>query len=346
MDRVIIIGTGVFGLSTADHIHQKWPTTQLSVVSRPSPFAPSDDISKIVRVDYSNVERMTEAVEAQKQWNSDTKFSRYQSRIGRVVIYEQDDTAAAQKINGVREELGLPRRELGDSTLMKNTFGTTTAPDSLTYVLAPDDSIVDWGPCISDARERAKDACASSGGTFHESGVASLVKDGSCITSLVLENGETVETGGAQIVLAVGPWLAQILDSSGIPLPPNGRTPVATGLFSYHVRLNEEQTEFFKDKPMISHKGQGRCSSARSFFPLADYYFRLKRTFFLHLKAVSVRLRAQNPSPICVVLLSRVSRISPKALLRNGTCTKRSNGPGNYSRPSREHTSPLSHLTG
>jgi hypothetical protein len=346
MDRVIIIGTGVFGLSAADHIHQKWPSAQLSIVSRPSPFAPSDDISKIVRVDYSNVERMTEAVEAQKQWSNDPKFSRYQRRIGRVVIYEQGDTAAAQKINGVREELGLPRRELGDSTLMRDTFGSTTAPESLTYVSAPDDSIVDWGPCISDARERAKDACVSSGGTFHESGVARLVKDGSRITSLVLENGETIEAGSAQIVLAAGPWFAQTLDPSGIPLPPNGRIPVATGLFSYHVRLNEEQAEFFKDKPMISHKGKGWCLSARSCFPLADYYFRLKRIFFLHLKAVSVRLRVQNPSPICAVLLSRVSRIFRKALLQNGTCTKRSNGPGNSYRPSREHTSPLSHLTG
>ena len=257
MDRVIIVGTGVFGLSTADHIHQKCPSTQLSIVSRPSPLAPSDDISKIVRVDYNNVERMTEAIETQKQWNNDTKFSRYQRSIGRVVIYEQNDAATVQKINEAREELGLQCRTPNDSTLMRDTFGTTTAPGSLTYVSAPDDSIVDWEPCISNTRERAKDACASSGGAFYESGVARLVKDGGRITSLVLENGETIEAGDAQVVLAVGPWFAQILDVSGISLPPDGRIPVATGLFSYGVQLNEEQAEFFKDRPMISHKGKG-----------------------------------------------------------------------------------------
>jgi glycine/D-amino acid oxidase-like deaminating enzyme len=256
MDKVIIVGTGVFGLSTADHIHQKWPTTQLSIVSRPSPLAPSDDISKIVRVDYNNVERMTEAVEAQKQWNSD-RFSRYQRSIGRVVIYEQDDVASVQKINEAREELGLQSREPGGSTLMRDKFGTTTAPESLTYVSAADDSIVDWEPCISDARERTKKACTDSGGTFYESGVASLVKDGARITSLILENGEKIEAGNAQIVLAVGPWFTQLLAASDIALPPDGRTPVATGLFSYGVRLSEEQTEFFRDKPMISHHGQG-----------------------------------------------------------------------------------------
>lgn len=257
MDKVIIIGTGVFGLSAADHIHQKWPSAQLSIVSRPSPLAPSDDISKIVRVDYSNAERMTEAVEAQSQWNNDAKFSKYQRSIGRVVIYEQDDATTVQKINEVREELGFQSREPNNSMLMRDTFGTTTAPNSLTYVSAPDDSIVDWGPCISEARERAKNACTNSGGTFYESGVASLANDGSRIASLVLENGETIEVGGAEIVLAVGPWFAQILDASGVPLPPDGRTPVATGLFSYGVWLNEEQVEFFKDKPMISHRGKG-----------------------------------------------------------------------------------------
>ncbi|KAH6845135.1 FAD dependent oxidoreductase [Chaetomium sp. MPI-CAGE-AT-0009] len=255
MDSVIIIGTGVFGLSAADHIHRKWPTAQLSIVSRPSPLAPSDDISKIVRVDYNNVERMTEAVEAQKQWKSDT-FSRYQRSIGRVVIYEQDDVATAQKVNEAREKLGLQSREPCGSRLMQDTFGTTTAPETLTYVLASDDSIVDWESCISDARERAKNACTNSGGTFYESGVARLVNDGTRITALILENGEEIKVGSAQIVLAVGPWFAQVLAASDITLPPDGRTPVATGLFSYGVRLSKEQAEFFRDKPIISHGGK------------------------------------------------------------------------------------------
>jgi L-2-hydroxyglutarate oxidase LhgO len=263
MDRVIIIGTGVFGLSTVDHIHQRWPKTQLSIISRPSRLAPSDDISKIVRVDYSNPERMTEAIEAQKQWNSNS-FSKFQSSIGRIVIYEQNDRATLQKINEAREELGLQRRQPGDGTLMRDAFGTM-APESLTYVLASDDRIVDWETCMSDARERAKKACTESGGTFYESGVATIVKDGARITALILENGERIEAGSAQVVLAVGPWLAQVLAASGITLPPNGRTPVATGLFSYAVQLNDEQTEFFRNKPIVSHSGKGQCFCADSF---------------------------------------------------------------------------------
>ncbi|KAL2144205.1 hypothetical protein VTI28DRAFT_9496 [Corynascus sepedonium] len=255
MERVIIIGTGVFGLSTAEHIRQRWPETRLSVISQPSRLAPSDDISKIVRVDYNNSERMTEAVEAQRQWNSN-KFSQLKRSIGRIVIYEEDDLVTLQKINNAREGHGLQKRQQGDSKLMRDTFGTTTTPESLTYVFAWDDSIVDWETCMLDARARAKEACTDSGGTFYESGVATLIKDEARITALILKNGEKIEAGNAQIVLAVGPWLAQVLTESGIPLPPKGRSPVATGLFSYAVQLNEEQAKEFGNRPMVSHSGK------------------------------------------------------------------------------------------
>lgn len=259
MGEVIIIGTGVFGLSTADHIRQRLPAIQLSIVSRPSHITPSDDISKIVRVDYNNLERMKEAVKAQEQWDSNKNFSKFQRRIGRIGIREQDDLAAIQEINQAREELGFQKRQPGGSTLMRDTFGTTTAPESPAYILASDDSIVDWKTCMSETRERAKKACTDSGGTFYESEVATIVKDGdgARITALTLENGKSIEVANAQVVLAVGPWLAQVLVASGIPLPPSGRTPVATGLFVYTVQLNDEQVKFFRDKPMVTHNGKG-----------------------------------------------------------------------------------------
>ncbi|KAK4040369.1 hypothetical protein C8A01DRAFT_15738 [Parachaetomium inaequale] len=264
MDRVIIIGTGVFGLSAADHILQRWPNIELSIISRPSPLAPSEDISKIVRIDYNNPKRMEEALGAQREWNS-TSFSKFQNEIGRVVIYEDDDLATLEKINNAREEHGLPRRQTGDGTLMQKHFGTGMAPESLTCVFASDDSIVDWETCMADARERAKKACTESSGTFYESGVATIVKDGAHITALQLENGEMIEARGAQVVLAVGPWLAQVLAASDITLPPNGRTPVATGLFSYAVQLDDEQAESLRNKPMVSHNGKGRFFFTDSF---------------------------------------------------------------------------------
>jgi hypothetical protein len=51
---------------------------------------------------------------------------------------------------------------------------------------------------------RASAACSDSGGSFYESGVASLVYNSSRITAIMLENGEKIKATTAQIVLAIG----------------------------------------------------------------------------------------------------------------------------------------------
>jgi hypothetical protein len=136
---------------------------------------------------------------------NNTGFSKFQTEVGRIVIYEKDDLATLDKINNAREQHGLERRQTSDGTLMQKHFGTGIGPELLTCVFASDDSIVDWKTCMADARERAKQACADSGGTFYESGhgVATIVKDGAHIAALKLENGEMIEARGAQVVLAV-----------------------------------------------------------------------------------------------------------------------------------------------
>ena len=118
---------------------------------------------------------------------------------------------------------------------------------------------------MSEARERAKQACTNSGGTFYEGELTTIVKDGPHITALILEDGEKIDAIGAQVVLVVGPWLAQVLAASDITPPPNERTPIATGLFSYAVQLNEEQVELFRNKPMVSHSGKGQSNPTDSF---------------------------------------------------------------------------------
>jgi hypothetical protein len=153
--------------------------------------------------------------------------------------------------------LGLPERQLRSSTLMKEQFETTTASESQVYVHNSDDAIVDWEPCISKARERASAACTNSSGSFYTCGVASLAHDGNRVTEIVLQNGGIIKTSTAQIVLAPGPWFAEMLVTSRIRPPPSGRLPIATGLFSYHVQLSSEQAIYLRNRPILSHEGKG-----------------------------------------------------------------------------------------
>jgi glycine/D-amino acid oxidase-like deaminating enzyme len=84
-----------------------------------------------------------------------------------------------------------------------------------------------------------------------------LKRDGRRVARIHLDDGRLVETEHADIVLAVGPWTVEVLESSGIGLPPEHRLPVPTGLFAFQLELNSDQAAFFRDKPVFSHAGRG-----------------------------------------------------------------------------------------
>jgi glycine/D-amino acid oxidase-like deaminating enzyme len=261
MDRstgpLVVIGTGVFGISTAEHMTERWPTRQLFVVSRPSPLAPSDDNTKIIRTDYPSPERTKESIAAQEMWISTSSFSPFYRTIGRLVAYEDDDSATIENINKTRNFLGRAKREILGGEILNKTFGPSDTPTTMSYILNADDAIVDWKACLESARSRVKRACGASGGRFFETELLSLEHDEGRITAVLLRGGERLDTTTATVILAVGPWCTEVLDKSSIELPPSGRVPVATAVFAYYLRLKEDQTLFFKDKPIFSHIGRG-----------------------------------------------------------------------------------------
>ncbi len=130
--RVLVIGSGVAGVSACLHISEKCPTTQLSLVSHHSPIAASDDHSKIVRIDYANEARIREAQLAQNGWIQGS-FAPYHTSCGRVVAYDED----SQTLKGIdqsRERLGLQARRRGNKDFFDTFFGPSGAPSTLAFL--------------------------------------------------------------------------------------------------------------------------------------------------------------------------------------------------------------------
>lgn len=252
---IIIVGDGVFGLSTADHVRKRCPAAPLSIISHPSPQAPSNDDAKIVRIDYPYKERMKEAIESQRLWKTELSFSPYYHSIGRLVAYDKDDSTPSS-INETRAQLGMEARQRLEGRILTEKLGSKDVPPSLTIIFNSDDAIVDWKGCMNDVKRRVTEACSQSGGKLLEGKVKILEHDGNRIKAIILADGKRIETETAQVVLAVGPWFAEILTNSGIDLPPSNRLPVATGLFAYNVQLNDKQVEIFRGKPIFSHIGK------------------------------------------------------------------------------------------
>jgi hypothetical protein len=57
--------------------------------------------------------------------------------------------------------------------------------------------------------------------------------------------------------LSAGPWIAELLENLNMVLPPSPRNPTATGIFAFPLKLNPDQTAFFKGKPALSYIGYG-----------------------------------------------------------------------------------------
>jgi hypothetical protein len=82
-----------------------------------------------------------------------------------------------------------------------------------------------------------------------------LEHDGKQVTTVIHTSGAPIDARDMDIILAVGPWTIEVLGSSGIEFPPKDRIPTPTGLFAFQLRLDDDQVQYFKKKPVFSHIG-------------------------------------------------------------------------------------------
>ena len=88
----IIIGSGIFGASSALHLKKSQPDCRVQLLERtaaPCPAAASHDLNKIVRADYADPFYMKLALESLQEWSSNPIFSPYYKESGILIA---DDT--------------------------------------------------------------------------------------------------------------------------------------------------------------------------------------------------------------------------------------------------------------
>ncbi|KAK0706082.1 FAD dependent oxidoreductase [Lasiosphaeria miniovina] len=87
----LIVGSGVFGASTALHLARRFPGARITLVDRdhydaPRRVAASWDWNKVVRADYSDITYARLALEAQGLWRADPLWQRFYHESGVVWI--------------------------------------------------------------------------------------------------------------------------------------------------------------------------------------------------------------------------------------------------------------------
>ena len=249
--KILIIGGGAFGLSSAWHL--KGGRNDVTICDHFEGVAPSRDVSKIIRIDYPDPERIKEAMRSKSLWECDPVFKPFYIRTGRVVAYPEAQIQTLIEIERARLRLGLPARKRESSQLRNGLFSSTHFPENMVVVHNKDDGVVDWTGVMNSVKED----CLKNGVVFQQDEVLRIESDTSGRVKSVVTSTGSIDTKETEVILAAGPWIMQLLETSSMRAPPTSRAPIATGIFSFSLELNIEQWTKYKDLPVNSEIGVG-----------------------------------------------------------------------------------------
>ncbi|OQE40850.1 hypothetical protein PENCOP_c005G00303 [Penicillium coprophilum] len=256
--KILIVGGGVFGLSTALSLSKRHPECKVTLVESsptiPNPHGSSVDTSRIVRSDYANTAYSKLAAAAIHRWRSTDwgRDGRY-TQNGLLLVYPEDSASAKEY---ARKSYANVRQIEGDNV----TFLPTQA-DVLSVVPAYGSTLdvaggyVNWGSGWSDAAASVRYAKtlldAEGKVAFRTGDVEHVLYDTNGAkpkaTGVVLTDGSTLEAD--LVVLATGAWTSKLVDLRG--------RAVATGQAIAYMQISDEEQRELENLPTILNFATG-----------------------------------------------------------------------------------------
>ncbi|CAI7678657.1 unnamed protein product [Penicillium manginii] len=267
---ILIVGGGVFGLSTALSLRQRHPQAQITLVESsptiPNPHGSSVDTSRIVRADYANAEYSKLAAAAIQKWRSTAwgREGRY-TQNGLLLVYPADSVSAKEY---ARKSYNNVRQIEGD-----NVVFLPSQKDVLSVVPPYGEDLdvaggyVNWGSGWSDAGASvafAKQMLDADGKVeFIHGNVDRVLFDKPASASasasagkgkgkprakgVALANGTTLTAD--LVVLATGAWTPRLVDLRG--------KAVATGQAIAYIKISDAEQRELENLPTILNFATG-----------------------------------------------------------------------------------------
>lgn len=264
---ILIIGAGVFGLSTALSLttRPEFARTTITVIDRspepgvfPARDASSIDLSRIIRADYSDAAYASLAAEAQEQWRGgDLGAQGRYSETGLMLVAdagEKPSYGAKTGLDYVRHSLDNVRalhpsaaesariRELPSRDAIRQCYGTGGASGNYGYV----NGLSGWADAEASMAWLYRRVAATGRVAFVNGTVGSLLYGGGLDGHV---RGVTLTTGAKWTadltILATGAWTPSLIPSL------RGRA-VATGQVLAYVKLTDAEQARLANVPSES----------------------------------------------------------------------------------------------
>jgi glycine/D-amino acid oxidase-like deaminating enzyme len=247
---VLIVGCGVFGLSTALELAKKGKfVTLIDKYEPPSPWSAANDFNKIIRCEYSDPLYARMAVEALYMWREDPIFTKSLNECGRVLVTPMQhegriefEMKGIQTLQSMGEGLKFEYYNGGDGIAARiPQFQRNKIPENQQVKYNPEAGLGRSADTIADVYSYLK-SHPNVQFVFGFSGSATGLKrysDG--------EVGVVTESGfvhsASTVILALGANTGSILNLEN--------QQSATGLFVTHIQLNHNEFAKYKDMPIL-----------------------------------------------------------------------------------------------
>lgn len=247
---VLIVGCGVFGLSTALELVRNGHYVHLiDKFEPPSPWSAANDFNKIIRCEYNNPIYLKLSVEALHLWRSDPLYKKSYNECGRILV---TPLSHKNRIKFEREGIEM-LKSIGEGNEYIIFKGGKAFPEKMTFFKnnsIPDDQEVKFNPesglgvsaqTLSDVYNYLKNhpnvIC-----TFGESGdVVNLKKFSDNTVGVITKSGYI--HNASTVLLCAGANTGSIVNLEN--------QQSAIGLFVTHIKLSDSEYENFKDMPIL-----------------------------------------------------------------------------------------------
>ncbi|KAL4805778.1 FAD dependent oxidoreductase [Aspergillus unguis] len=261
--RIVIIGAGVFGLSTALDLAQNG-FSSVTVLDRSMPPVPdgsSVDISRVIRFDYGDKVYAQLGKEAYDLWNTSADYADSFHQGPCVWTAQKSGTKTEanvsaggsyfiQKAKSILDDLNLEWQDLKDVDALKKRFPAVAGRPIGDAFEGFYNNAAGWADAAL-AITGLRDRCIRAGVSFVTGphGHVSWLEHGKdgAITAVKTVDGGRIT--GDQFIVATGAWTATLI--------PAWNSMVATAQIVGFVRLTPDEVQKLKDLPIIFNLSTG-----------------------------------------------------------------------------------------
>lgn len=251
--HILIVGCGVFGLSTAvEAARRGYEVTAIDAYPVPSPWSAAADYNKIIRTEYDDEAYCKLAVDAVKLWKTDSELNEAYIESGRISITpkkHQGRLKFDQKSLEIMKSLGIANQVKVYKNRSKfnedfEIFKNNSFEEDIHIVYNAHCGVGRASKSLEIMRKRAESLGVKF--IFGEKGEAvKVVEDG--LGSYVVTKSSQYRAD--QILICSGAYTGNIVDLK--------ERVSATDLFIGHIKLTKKEYEKYKDIPIVFSSEEG-----------------------------------------------------------------------------------------